>query len=100
VSSRSRLSAHGMIVRRRRALVRLSYGSRRHAAIAHTCRKSLLRYDGAAQAEDAYRVGESRSNYPSVIPGRPNCLILTPWSKWKTPHHALGAGGALLRSLD
>jgi len=41
--------------------------------------------NGAAQAADAYRVGESRSNYPSVIPGRPICLILTSWSKWKRP---------------
>ena len=48
--------------------------------------KVLLRWNGAAQAADAYRVGESRSNYPSVIPGRPNSLMLTSRSKWKTPH--------------
>jgi len=43
VSSRSRLSAHGMIARRHRALVCLSYGSRRRAAIAHTRRSLCVR---------------------------------------------------------
>jgi hypothetical protein len=62
--------------------------------------KMLNWLSGAAQAEDAYRVGESRSNYPSVIPGRPNCLLITSWSKWKTPHLRSAQVGRLKRSLD
>ena len=70
-----------MIARRRRALRGgvqwcLSYGSRRHAANAHTCRsKKKQKQPGgesldsrpANDAEDACRVGESRSYYSSAI---------------------------------
>jgi hypothetical protein len=62
----------------------------------------------ADEAEDAYRVGESRSNYPSVIPSdrtaiRDRAAVVhfkfSNSGEYKTPHLALGAGGALFRSL-
>ena len=57
----------------------------------------------ADEAEDAYRVGESRSNYSSIVPGdrtaiRDECVSVVfrvlEWWKCKTPHLALGTGGA------
>ena len=60
----------------------------------------------ANDAEDAYRVGESRSNYSSVVRRgqtvKPSvsvadgCMSFQTATKYNAPHLAAGAGGALV----
>ena len=68
-----------MIVRRRHALMVLMVFELRIPAARGDCpyAPNIVKdngVNGAAQAEGAYRVRESRSNYSSVVPGRPNRL--------------------------